>query len=517
MKNAMIRTAMMRWVPVASILLLASLQIQESQARTSETDVWESYLPGQYDAKDSKTLNDFSAKLAKISATAGKVDVPAVVSGKLDNQKNPSVSWNPMENNYRITRENMLKQAHMYLGDNPLFTDESYATKSPLQGLTAFSMLYTNECMPAIPKREGIGDYFVVSSHNDTTTYYRPIHEGDTLYTVYTAQNMNDITPTSGSRFRTFALSGSCKVYNQRGELVAEGANILKESFRRHSDPAQRNPDQAHAWESPDWWQLKPHQYTDKDWQTIITSWKSEKRRGDKPLYWEDVKPGQQLASVYTPPLLSDQETDQLFEVPGFAVQIKQDVLDPNTFPRMVKNPQGIYVRPENLNKKTAEKPFSGAGRDTDDNARTGKATPEIANRDGRATLQNAVLPKFVAGSIYSWMGDHGWLQRIGWDIMTDDVPGYPESAIPHIPRSLFPPQFDKFPVLAKVPGKAKTPMKWHALEGDIYVIQSYVTNTYQKDGAHFADLTWWIETMDKVMVERGFVTVKLPSRQQHH
>ena len=95
----------------------------------------------------------------------------------------------------------------------------------------------------------------------------------------------------------------------------------------------------------------------------------------------------------------------------------------------MVKNKQGIYVLPENLKKKPASKPFTGAGKDA-----PVVQTPEIANRDGRAVLQNAVLPKFAAGMLYNWMGEEGWLQRIGWDIM-ELPPGYRRVRHPPYPQ----------------------------------------------------------------------------------
>lgn len=71
--------------------------------------------------------------------------------------------------------------------------------------------------------------------------------------------------------------------------------------------------------------------------------------------------------------------------------------------------------------------------------------TPEIVARDGRAVIQNGVCSKWVAGMLINWMGDQGWLQRIGWDIM-DVLPGYPRSVIPAIIKEMMPALFDKFP-----------------------------------------------------------------------
>ena len=470
------------------------------------SDEWEFYKPGVYDAKDAEVLKQFQAKLDQINHS-GKVNISDVVSGKLTNQTAPVVSWNPHENNFKVTLDDMMTQAHNYVSNNPLFTDREYAKKTAHGGLIAFPLILTLEVMPAMPKSQGIGDYMLVSSHNDALNYYKPIYEGDTLFTIYEEQHCRDITPASGSRYRTFAMSGSAKTYNQKGELVAEGANILKESFRRHKDPAKRNPDGAHAWESPDWWQRKPHMYTDKDWESIIALWKNEKIRGATPLYWDDVKIGDEPIPTAVGPVVTDEEIDMLFSVPQWSIDTKKSVLDPSTLAKMVKNKQGIYILPEHLQKKPATGPFAGAGKDT----RLVK-TAEIANRDGRAVLQNSVCAKFAAGMLYNWMGDAGWLQRIGWDIMAR-IPGYDESVIPSIRKEMMPALFDKFPYMEKVPSMKDKRPGWHALEGDLIISRAYVTGKYESKGEHFVDLTWWCHTFDDYVIEEGFATVKLPKR----
>ena len=266
-----------------------------------------------------------------------------------------------MENNFKITLDNMMTQANSYVGNNPLFTDKEYAKKTKY-GVMAFPLVLTLEVMPAMPKSEGIGDYMVVSAHNDTINFYKPIYEGDTLFTVYDEQHCVDITPAAGSYYRTFAMSGTGRTYNQKGELVAEGANILKESFRRHKDPAKRNKNGAHAWESPDWWSRPPHIYTDKDWEYINSIWKNEKIRGAEVLYWDDVKIGDEPTPTAAGPIMAEEEMDMMFTIPQWSIDTKKNILDPKTFARMVKNKQGIYVLPEYLKKKPASMP-SDAGK----------------------------------------------------------------------------------------------------------------------------------------------------------
>jgi hypothetical protein len=400
--------------------------------------------------------------------------------------------------------------------------------------------------MPAMVKAKGIADYMVVTSHNDTTNYYQPFYEGDTLYEVVDYQQCVDITPKEGSHYRTFVMSGRVRVFNQRGELVSEAANVLKESFRRRKDKAKRNVDGAHAWESPDWWTRPKYQYSDKDWDKIIAMWKREKVRGADTRYWDDVKVGDTLTPRAVGPLILDEEADMAMTVPQYAMEIRENVLNPETFAKMKKNEYGIWVLPEYLVKKPKQEGGPGSGQGAppggpggaDGLDRVGGAMPEMshgwspsepevravtpqrANRDGRAVFQNSVVAKLTAGMIVNWMGDDGWLQRIGWDIM--DVPPGSDATInfqehptliPDIPEKLYPDLFDKRPYLDKVPAMKGKRADYHVLENDLIRCHAAVVEKYKKDGEYFVDLVWWNTTLDDYLVQEGFATVKLPKK----
>jgi acyl dehydratase len=506
--------------------------LQLTPAQQGKWSDWEFYHPCQYDVDDAKVLNEFYAELDKINKR-GEVNVGDLVAGKLAGT--PGV-----DRTTKISPDSMMTIAKANVGTNPLFMDRDYARKTTYSDRIAFPLIISLEVMPAMPKTKGIGDYMVVSSHNDTNSYYKPVYEGDTLYTLIDEQRCIDITPAEGSFYRTFSMRGSARVFNQKGELVAEGANVLRESFRRHKDKAKRNPDGAHAWESPDWWSRMPYVYTDKDWETIIGIWKNEKVRGAEPLYWDEVKVGDELAPTAVGPLILNTQMDMSFTPPQYAIDIKKNVLDPAVFPKMVKNKLGIYVLPEYLEKKTGGGPEmpGGQGGAPGGGPGGGQAggpggaqapaasnpmmaqpkTKEIAIRDGRAVFQNSVAAKFAAGMICNWMGDQGWLQRIGWDIMADppgsdpsiDYDAFP-TRIPVIPRQYMPPLFDKFPYLEKVPRMRGIRAAWHVLENDLVICRAYVTSKYQNKGEYFVDLSWWDETLDHYLVEEGFATVKLP------
>jgi acyl dehydratase len=93
----------------------------------------------------------------------------------------------------------MMRVADINVPTNPLFTNREYAKKSKYGNPIAWPLISSLEVMPAMPKSKGIGDYMVVSAHNDTKSYYKPFYEGDTLYSITVEQHCTDIIPAEGS------------------------------------------------------------------------------------------------------------------------------------------------------------------------------------------------------------------------------------------------------------------------------------------------------------------------------
>ena len=468
-------------------------------------DEWEFYYPGLYNEQDTKVLNKFHAELDLINKRS-EVDIDDLIRGKLEGQ--PGIGQA-----VKITAESIMQAATCYGANNPRWTDTNYANKTKWGAMANHTVWAEGIGLPAMPKTGGIGDFMVVSNYNVSASYYKPVYEGDTLYTVVEKQHSVDITPSHGSFYRTFTMAGRGSTYNQKGELVHEGAFIITESFRRYKDPVKRMPNGAHIWESPNWWTRPLYIYTDEDWENIISIWKNEKIRGSKTLYWDDVNIGDEPPPRAVGPLLADEGAGFMLGLfapaPQWSVDTKLRVLDPKTFSKMVKNKWGIYILPENLerwNKVHASGETIG--------------NDGVYNSDGRATVQNSICPKYVAGMLYNWMGDDGWLQRIGWDFM-ELPPGFAggvdyqkdPTRIPNIPRHLYPALFDKFPYLEKVPYMRGKRAAWHPMEGDLIICRACVTDKYRQGNDYFVDLIFWLESLDKYLLEEGFATVKLPKR----
>jgi acyl dehydratase len=463
-----------------------------------DCDAWEIYYPDVFDdAEQEKVIKGVRANLEQINKR-GDIDVKDLISGKLDGT--PGIGGRGPGGGTKITLENMMTNARRWGADNPIFTDREYAKKTKYGDLIAVHFIVDAGGWPSIPST-GMGDYKLVSDLNVSLTFHKPVYEGDTIFSVIDRQDCEDITPASGSRYRTWAISGTGRAFNQKGELVVEGSHIVKESYRRHKDPAKRFIGGGNGWESPEWWYYRPpHIYTDEDWEEIKEIWKNERIRGSKVLYWDDVKIGDEPPPRAIGPILTEVEADMHFDIPDWSTDTKKYVLDSKTFAKMVKNKQGVYVLPEHLERKPAQGPSSTMG----------GGIPELAHRDWRGMIQNSVAAKWAAGMLYNWMGDEGWLQRFGWDIMAKPV-GYPDYVIP--PYPYLPALFDKFPFMEKVPYMKGKRADCHAMENDLVISKAYVFDKYRKGGEYFVDLTWWCETLDKYIVEEGFATVKLPKK----
>lgn len=484
---------------------------------------WEFYYPGQYDTEDKKILKDFMDACDMVEKK-GDINIDDLISGKLAGQVG-------IGRTSEVTADDIEEIAKANVGGNPLFIDKTYVEKTKYGKRFAFPMLSSLEVMPAMVKDKGIADHIVVSSHNDVNTYYKPFYEGDTLYQVVDYQKCWDITPAEGSYYRTFVLCGRARVFNQKGELVADAANILKESFRRHKDKSKRNSDGVMSWESPNWWSRPKHYYTDADWEKIIGMWKSETVRGASTLYWDDVEVGEMLQPRAVGPLITGGSGGGMtMSAPQAAIDIKKNVLDPKTFAKMKKNEYGIWILPDTSEKNAGGPPGSGdeapppmAKEDhgwAPSDLGPDPVTPEVALRDGRSTFQNSVAAKLAAGMICDWMGDDGWLQQVGWNIMelppgsdpSIDFQAYP-TRIPDIPREYYPDLFEKYPYMDKVPFMRGCRAAWHVLENDLLICNAYVAKKYQKGDEYFLDLIWWDETLDNYLVQEGVATIKLPKK----
>ena len=485
------------------------LQWSRLTERSDPVDELLTWMPGNYDEDEQKLLAEKTAEVGVFEAR-GDIDVQAMINGTLAEEIPVVGKGCPKEISDAgragrlITEQECLELAERYNPQNPLFNDPEYAKGTVWRGLYAMPCIEVAGYMPKMPT--GMGDNMVVSGLNHTITYYRPIRPGDRLFRVYDTQGYREIT-IPGSTYRTFQVYGTGRTFNQRGELVDEGASIVKESFNRYADPAERT--YANCWESPDWWKQRPyHYYTDEDWKTIEHYWNSEKIRGNKVLWWEDVQIGDEPTPTLDGPVISEAAAAGLVDDCGPAIQaIRTQYCDPEQRRRMTRNRHGIYV-PVLPTKSPPPPPKEGDAPPPPMPLEGKKSSEKLS--DGRFVFMNTLARRFAQRMITNWMGDNGFLFREGWSIMPV-VYGY-DGLIPD--HDWMPELFDKVPYFEKVPFlKGKRAMV-HGLAGDVSINRAYVTDKYVDDeGRHLVDLVWWCETIEGDIFQEGFFTVQLPAR----
>ncbi len=179
------------------------------------------------------------------------------------------------------------------IGDNnPLWLDRDYAAGSPQGGLLGPPcMLYGVDSTIVAPKLPGVQWVYAGTSW----TWFEPIRLDDrfTVEGRLLAQEEK-----AGRRFARWLLqTGEIRYFNQHGRLVATALGRCARTPRRtHNTKTETAREDA----API---AEPHQYTPEELAEIEQAVLAEPRRGDEPLYWEDIEVGSDVPPVIKGPL----------------------------------------------------------------------------------------------------------------------------------------------------------------------------------------------------------------------
>ena len=372
------------------------------------------------------------------------------------------------------------------------------------------------------------GDRTCVKEHHHYCRFLKPVRQGDTLYPVLKDQQVWDATPYEGSEFRTWALRGTGYVYNQNGELVMIQTCGVEECFKIYADPAKRTWSAENLGVSEaEFKNHAIHHYTDEDWETIRGLWAQEVRRGDEPLYWEDVQVGDE------PPIT----VDGPYSCPGKGGMVmsvntpsQSDWFVRKHFgdPVLVKDDFGVYHHPELDAREAREKqeamaemmrraphpPEPGKGGKGGKPGEGGPGGPEGRDKKppidnspvavrGKATMDNYTGRDSALRALHNWIGTQGTVTALSWCIGSHadwdrGIPCHPNRRNP----------FDA------VPGMEGRHNEVHGEEGDLSINRIHVTGKrVDENGDHLVDVTWWCETIEHQIHSEGTATVRLPSR----
>ncbi|MFT4125971.1 MAG: MaoC family dehydratase N-terminal domain-containing protein [Gordonia sp. (in: high G+C Gram-positive bacteria)] len=185
--------------------------------------------------------------------------------------------------------------ARSYGDDNPLFVDEDYGRGTRWGGQIAPPMiniaLTKDLAADPIPKEQRRppfrGIHVFVSG--STTDWYRPVYDGDTIYSF----EGFDKVELKQSEFagRSLFVTRIHVQFNQRAEVV-QIQRVLTIHTERHESKKRKKYDR-----------IEPATYSPDDIAAIDAIYAAESRRGAETRYWEDVEIGESMGTMAKGPL----------------------------------------------------------------------------------------------------------------------------------------------------------------------------------------------------------------------
>lgn len=465
--------------------------------------------PGKYTEKELPAVKKYWEECEKIN-NRGAIDVQALIAGTLP-KDTPGLG--PV---VPVTEEMVRYNHAKYEQENPLFNDKEYAKKAGFSDIPAYFTFGTHDDTFTCPYPPEVRDTLLVSQLSHSVDHLADVYPGDTLYLVHDYRTITDLTPEEGDIHRTLALYEEGSVYNQRGEKVNKVTFSTVESVRIFKEG--KKPEVMgfpEVWEAPEWTKRQEHYYTDEDYEWIKDIWKKETIRGSEPLYWEDVKIGDEPTPVLEGPIIESVLPTAPYGMGiGGTRTMKKEILDDAIFQTMEKRKDdGIYVLP---NKKdyTPEIPDGAQvvmlfddGRRTDEEKEDGAVdTADIHSAgDERAAIINFYGRDVAIHHFNNWMGDTGRISNISWSIMCRETH---EAFGKKVPLS---PNFKYY--LRQVPKMQDKLVNSHGLTKDVALVKSCVVDKYVKTGKYMVKLIWWIEEITGTIWVEGSAEIELPHR----
>ncbi len=478
--------------------------------------------PGQYDEREQEALDKWWAAADAIN-NRGEVDVQALINGTLP-ADTPGIGPK-----LEVTAAMIAYNHAKYEQDNPLFNDPEYAKKAGYKDIPAYMTFGAHDDSYTCAFPEEARDTLLVSQASHWVENYADIYAGDTLYMVIDKREMVDLTPPEGSIHRSVALYNAGTIYNQRGEVVNKCGFHYMESLRTFK-PGKK-PENFESlgfmgfWEAPDWMAKEDHVYTDADYEYMKEVWKKEKMQGAEPLYWEDVKVGDEPAHTLEGPIIDC----ALPALPygqgvGGTRTMKKEILDDEIRKMMIKDEHGILRLPNEADytpmipdgAKAAFMIDDGRGEALNEKM-DGAAPPEppkdmidtmdihAAAGEMRAAIINFFGRDLANHMINNWMGDAGRLFSMSWSIMPPETHAANGKPVPESPYYVH--------WIEQAPGMENEHVTTHGLTRDVAEVCSVVADKYVKNGKYLVKLIWWIKDINQTIWINGAAEVELPHK----
>ncbi|MFT0548742.1 MaoC family dehydratase N-terminal domain-containing protein [Allopusillimonas ginsengisoli] len=193
---------------------------------------------------------------------------------------------------YEATRDNIRHYAHGIGDDNPLWCDPAYAANTQHGGIIALpSFLFTTSRIIS-GYVGGLPGVHAMWSGADWT-WHKNVKRNDE---ISTEAYLKELIPHE-TRFAGRAIQQIYHVdfFNQEGDKVAEADSWCFRTERDHAREQGTKYKEARS--------RAPRRYTEEELQEAYKLYAQEEIRGSVPRYWEDVKVGDELQTLFKGPM----------------------------------------------------------------------------------------------------------------------------------------------------------------------------------------------------------------------
>ncbi|SDH76005.1 MaoC family dehydratase N-terminal domain-containing protein [Variovorax sp. OV700] len=193
---------------------------------------------------------------------------------------------------YEATRDNIRHYAHGIGDDNPLWCDPDYAAKSKYGGIIALPSFLFSTSRIVSGYVGGLPGVHAMWSGADWE-WHKPVNRNDTIRTeAYLKDLVVHQTKFAG---RAVQQTYHVDFFNQHGDKVAEADSWCFRTERDHAREQGSKYKEVRA--------KAPRRYSTEEIQEAYRLYAKEEVRGSTPRYWEDVKEGEALPTMFKGPM----------------------------------------------------------------------------------------------------------------------------------------------------------------------------------------------------------------------
>jgi len=318
---------------------------------------------------------------------------------KINQMMDEKVGWAKFKN-HTVTKESIQRFGKAIDPANPLWYDEEYAASTRWNGIIAFptfEITLFSGVLGDLPVPREWGFQTMVWIGEDWKMW-RPVKPGDRIKVWQRRPQIIEFEPEEGENFVFGLVDCDCDYINEHDELVSSVKVYVERVY--HKLPVYPPP-------------IKEYGYTRDELLYLAKLMREEKVRGDKILYWEDVKVGDRLPPVVLGP------TTMVDNAIAFLFSHNVDaILSTRSF--FLNS-----IKEEDFGEEILQDPLTGLYY-----IRGGPAGRHWSNRSAQLEGEPmaflfGVLSKFtLLRTITNWMGDDGFIKEFKWRHMVRSYVG---------------------------------------------------------------------------------------------